>query len=387
MSNLDQKWLKAAIVGGLWASVEIIIGSFLHNIRMPMSGTILGANGVILLIAFDRHWREDGLIWRAGLITALMKSVSPSAVILGPMIGIISEAIFLEIGIRIFGRNYLGYIIGGILGIFSILIHKVVSLLILYGFDVVEIYSNVFRFAVKQIGIQGLVPFDALLILVLFYVAFGLFASIVGIRLTMTGPRLSVAKGYQITDLKRGGERSVHRLKQNYLLLILHVIAIPIVLFLFHRAGFYVVLPWAVIYVALVVVLYPQGLRRIRKPMFWIQLLILLFLSSLFFDGLPGWDSLFSVSGFEVGVQMAFRAVFIVASFSALSVELANPRLRKALELKGFDQLYLSLELAFASLPSIIEALPSPRFALLHPGVTFRLLLDHADRLLEEQRQ
>ena len=32
--ELDDLWVRAAVVGGLWASVEIIIGSFLHNARV-----------------------------------------------------------------------------------------------------------------------------------------------------------------------------------------------------------------------------------------------------------------------------------------------------------------------------------------------------------------
>ena len=100
--KLSPVWMKAAIVGGLWASVEIIVGSFLHNLRIPFSGTFLTMQGIMILIAFYRLWPERGLIWRAGLICALMKSVSPSSVILGPMSGIFFEAILLETGIRLF---------------------------------------------------------------------------------------------------------------------------------------------------------------------------------------------------------------------------------------------------------------------------------------------
>ena len=73
-------WLKAAVVGSLWGSVEIIVGSFFHNIRMPMSGTILAVLGISLLVAFGQIWKDKGLFWRAGLIAAMMKSGSPSAI-------------------------------------------------------------------------------------------------------------------------------------------------------------------------------------------------------------------------------------------------------------------------------------------------------------------
>jgi len=83
---LSQKWLKAAVIGSIWASVEIILGSFLHNLKIPFSGMILSFISVWLLISFLQLWKENSIILRAGIICALMKSISPSALILGPMI-------------------------------------------------------------------------------------------------------------------------------------------------------------------------------------------------------------------------------------------------------------------------------------------------------------
>jgi hypothetical protein len=85
-NRLNPIWLKAAVIGSLWASVEIVAGSFLHNLQVPFSGTILTAFAILLLSAFSRLWKESGIIWRAGIICALMKSISPSAVIIGPMV-------------------------------------------------------------------------------------------------------------------------------------------------------------------------------------------------------------------------------------------------------------------------------------------------------------
>ena len=110
---LSQKWLKAAVIGSIWASVEIILCSFLRNLKIPFSGMILSFISVWLLISFLQLWKENSIILRAGIICALMKSISPSALILGPMIGIITEAILIELFIFIFGKNLFGYMIGG----------------------------------------------------------------------------------------------------------------------------------------------------------------------------------------------------------------------------------------------------------------------------------
>ena len=113
-TELDNIWLKAAVVGGLWASFEIIVGSMLHNLHLPFSGTILAVFSVILMISFLQVWNIKGLIWRAGIICGLMKSLSPSAVILGPMTGIMLEALVMDLFIYLIGRNMLGYLLAGI---------------------------------------------------------------------------------------------------------------------------------------------------------------------------------------------------------------------------------------------------------------------------------
>ena len=155
MSNKQNDiWLKASVVGGLWASMEIIVGSFLHNTRLPFAGSILAFAGTILLIGFYQLWPQRGLIIRAGLITAIMKSVSPSAIILGPMTGIITEAALIELVIILLGNNFPSVAFAGVLSLSSALFHKIISVIILYGFNVITIYVNVINFALKQFDIK-----------------------------------------------------------------------------------------------------------------------------------------------------------------------------------------------------------------------------------------
>ena len=41
-AEIDEKWIKASIIGTIWAASEIVLGSFLHNLKVPFSGNILG---------------------------------------------------------------------------------------------------------------------------------------------------------------------------------------------------------------------------------------------------------------------------------------------------------------------------------------------------------
>jgi len=70
INPLSNRWLKASVLGCLWASSEIVFGSFLHNLRIPFTGIILTGIGIILLISVAHLWKENGLFWRAGLVCA-----------------------------------------------------------------------------------------------------------------------------------------------------------------------------------------------------------------------------------------------------------------------------------------------------------------------------
>jgi hypothetical protein len=177
---LKSIWLKAAVIGSIWASIEIILGSFLHNLKIPLSGMFLSFTGVWLLVSFQQVWKESGLIWRAGLICALMKSISPSAFILGPMIGIFTEALLIEFFVFIFGKNLAGYILGGVFAVLETIIHKLISLLILYGFNFIKILSDLYNFALKQIQLDHLDPFLLIGIITAFYIITGITGALLG---------------------------------------------------------------------------------------------------------------------------------------------------------------------------------------------------------------
>ena len=151
-NGLNSVWLKASVIGSLWASSEIILGSFLHNAHLPFSGTILTFIAVILLVGSSRYWKATGIIWRAGLICAVMKTISPSADIFGPMVSIAAEALILEAVVKVIGSNYTGFILGGGLAVSWSLFYKIINLIIIYGFNIIELYSKLYQFAVKQLN-------------------------------------------------------------------------------------------------------------------------------------------------------------------------------------------------------------------------------------------
>ena len=178
--DLDPRWIRAALLGSIWASTEIILGSFLHNVGIPFTGTVLAAIGTALAVAGSEVWGDRGLLWRSGLVCALMKSVSPSAVILGPMIGIMLEAGFLEAAVRLLGRNPVAYVLGGMLAVTTPLLQKLVSLVVVYGWDMARVYVSAFDAGARYLGITALGPVDVLFIFAALHGFIGIAAAVTG---------------------------------------------------------------------------------------------------------------------------------------------------------------------------------------------------------------
>ncbi|MBK6345636.1 MAG: hypothetical protein IPN08_05730 [Bacteroidales bacterium] len=382
----DERWIRAAVAGGLWAAVEIIIGSFLHNLRIPFAGSILSAFAVMLMISFHRLWPLRGLIWRAGLICALMKSVSPSALILGPMIGIMSEALLLELSLRIFGFNRTGYITGGILGVGSALVHKVVSILILYGTDIIEVYLNIYRFAVKQVGMPDADPWLVVIALVGVYFLVGIAAAVTGISIPLNNQVLLPGKE-DVVNGYSGSPFIVSARSFSLTLLSLHLVSLPLLIFIILKTGLptgaIAVMAWA----ALVYLKYPGVFRRFRKPVLWVQFLIIILIAAFFWERDCNFILCFSYEGFNAGLTMTLRALVVIMAFSAIGYELRNPVVRLFLEKRGLRNLYLAITVAFSALPYMVAQIPDAGKLIRHPGTAIagaltsaRIWLAHFER-------
>lgn len=368
---ISDLWVKAAVVGGLWASIEIIIGSFLHNARIPMAGSMLAFSGTVLLIGFYQLWPQRGLIIRAGLITAIMKSVSPSAFILGPMTGIMLEAVLLELMILLFGNNLFGLILAGIASVSSALMHKLINLLIFYGFDLIQIYVNIVNFALKQFGLQVAEPVQILVVMFVFYAVFGIVAAILGYYIgnKSLDLRQSNTELAPIEMKNRNAELfTVQTGKRKYIpLLIMHILAVPTGLYLLKVYGNYAGFLFIGIYIFVFGFYYRTSMRRLRKPVFWMQLVIIILLSALFWETDDRTQWWFSLEGLKIGLAMVARALFIVTAFTAISVELYNDKVRNFLFNVGFGRFYQAVGMAFGALPIMISLLPTSKEILKNP--------------------
>jgi len=382
--QLSITWLKAAVLGCLWASSEIVLGSFLHNLHVPFSSIFLTSIGVVLIVSISYKWKDKGLIWRAGLICALMKSVSPSAVIFGPMIAIMSEAFLLEFAIRVIGRNMMGFMVGSLLAMSWNFFQKIANYLIYYGFNIVDLYASMVKYAEKQLHMHFDTVWMPIIILWIFYLFFGVLSAGIGIYIGKTAsaksiPMLSADKR-RMADIKAKSKTP----DTNYSLwwLAFNFAGMISALLFMNYTG---IAWWFNVGIVLIVIWamrYKSALRPLMKPKFWIFFVAITMLSSFLFAKFQS-DELSITDGLLVGLQMNFRAAIMIVGFSVVGKELSNPVIRNFFIRTSFRQLPLALEVAFETLPFVIANLPSVKDIFRKPVSVIRQIGAQSEYWLE----
>jgi nucleoside-triphosphatase THEP1 len=387
-NELGEKWIKASIIGTLWAASEIVLGSFLHNLKIPLSGNVLTAIGIIILISVSYTWKEKGLFWRAGIICAIMKTMSPSAVIFGPMIAIFSEAALLEISVRILGRTIAGYLLGAMLAMSWNLFQKIANFIIFYSFNIVDLYTNLIKFAQKQLNIQSDIVWLPPIFLLILYCIFGLVSAFIGIRI---GRKiLKQPAGYRsvsnINSFSANQNKRNSGFNYSMIWLFTDIILIIGSLVLLNYTSLIFWSPSIIVVVSIWAFRYNRALRQLSKPKFWIIFVLITMLAAFVFSrvtsGSNSWEQ-----GLLLGLQMNFRAVIIIIGFSVLGTELYNPVIREFFLKTSFKQLPLALELSFESLPSMIANIPEFKTIVKDPVSVFYNIISQVDFRLAEIRR
>ncbi len=364
--DLDPLWLQAAAVGSLWAAAEIIIGSALHNLHIPLGGLVLSAGAVCLLVAIYHLRPQPGVIMRAGLICALMKALSPSAIILGPMVAILMESFLLEGIIRLLGANPLGYMIGGALAVSWSLVHKLASLFIIYGPHIMELYVRLFQYAARQFGLSGYQELPWYLLWGLFSLSLfsGAGSALLGMYLGTLARRLPAQA---LSPLNRPCIPTNVSLRKDFHLglLLFHFLILVLGLAFLERLPLLLSSLLVFIYASLILWRYREALKPLKRPGFWLILFSLTLLAGLFLGKVETLGSSWSRQGLKIGFEMTLRALLMVMVFRALSIELRHPRLRRWFENHGFSSLSQTLPLAFEALPMMAASLSEARGKIL----------------------
>jgi len=387
-SRLPEVWLKASVLGSLWASVEIVAGAFLHNFRLPFAGAVLAAIGSALLIGAHQIWPERGLFWRAGIICALMKSVSPSAVILGPMVGIFFESLLLEAATRFLGRSYPAYLLGAALAVSWTFIQRLANALIQFGASIVNLYVNVLEFATRNLGVHHLDPVGLLAVILAAHTAIGMtvaiFAVTVGRR--VQGRAAAVNPDAHRFDGPYHGFRLEAGVRFSSPLLAVNVGGLIAGLWLLNRNHLCAASAYVAAYSAWVAWRYRRSLRRLARARLWFELAVVTIVSGFLLGNLEAGTIRWTSAGMLAGVAMTMRAWLMTAAFAAIGVELRNPRIVDWFARQHLRTLSEALSVAFQALPFFVASLSDGRRWIREPVVALSALLLRAEAWLRSYR-
>lgn len=387
-AQLNEKWIKASILGTIWASSEIVLGSFLHNLRVPFSGNILTAIALIILISASYKWKEHGLFWRAGVICALLKTMSPSAVIFGPMIAIFSESVLLELSTRLLGRTVPGFILGSALAMSWNLFQKIFNFIIFYGYNIVEVYTNLMKYAEKQLFLKFDAVWAPLVLLLIFYALFGVFSAIIGIR---TGKKIVSNPLSNSNFIHTSNNHFFRKQKHNgfnhsKFWLMLNVVLIAGTLFLVGRIHFAIWAALVFVIATVWAVRYKRALRQIARPRLWIFFVAITMVTAFVLTRMQ-LEPVSASEAIQTGIEMNLRAIILIMGFTVLGTELYNPAIREYFGKTYFRQLPAALELSLDSLPVMIANTPNVKTILRNPVTVVHHLIGYAESRLNEIRQ
>jgi len=146
-----------AVFGALWGLSEITLGSVLHAIDLPLSGMALSIVGGMLLCIGRLFVPRRGSSLFIGVIAMILKLFSIGSVVLGPMVGILMEALVAELLLDLFPRPSLPAFLAACMGCsLWTVVHPFFTGLVFFGrsmfivwLDLLDAGSQLFRLPVQ----------------------------------------------------------------------------------------------------------------------------------------------------------------------------------------------------------------------------------------------
>jgi hypothetical protein len=144
-----------AVFGALWGLVEISLGALLKTLNIPLSGVVLSAIGLTIALVGRAFVPRRGSTLFIGVIATLLKLFSLGGVILGPMVGILTEALVAEVVLSLVGKpRRSGFVLAGALGVAWVLLQPFVTGPLLFGRTVFTVWLDLLDRGNQLLGLD-----------------------------------------------------------------------------------------------------------------------------------------------------------------------------------------------------------------------------------------
>jgi hypothetical protein len=166
-----------AVFGTLWGISEMSLGSVLKSLNVPFSGAVLAAIGLTIALVGRVFVPQKGSTLFIGVIAMLLKLFSLGGVIIGPMVGIFSEALVAEIALSLLGRpRLLSSMLAGALGVTWTLVQPFVTGPLLFGRTLFVVWLDLLDTGNRFLGLSVNAALWIILALLSIYLVLGALA-------------------------------------------------------------------------------------------------------------------------------------------------------------------------------------------------------------------
>ena len=177
MKLTTRELVTIAVFGTLWGMVEITLGTVLKSLNIPLSGVLLSTIGLLVALVGRVFVPRRGATLFIGVIAALLKLFSLGGVVVGPMIGILGEALVAEMALSIAGKpRRIGFIVAGALGVVWPLAQPFITNPLLYGRTLFTVWLDLIDSGSRLFGLPSQAALAIVLALAALHAIVGLVA-------------------------------------------------------------------------------------------------------------------------------------------------------------------------------------------------------------------
>lgn len=164
MKFTTRELVTLAVFGALWGFVEMSLGSVFHAIDLPLSGMALAVIGVMVACIGRLFVPKRGSTIFVGVIAMVLKLFSLGSAVVGPMVGILAEALIAEVILSIFSKPSMPAFVFACAGAaLWTLVQPFVTGVLLFGRNLLVIWLDVLDMGTRVFGI----PYQAALWIVI----------------------------------------------------------------------------------------------------------------------------------------------------------------------------------------------------------------------------
>lgn len=144
-----------AVFGAIWGAIEMTLGSYLHVLNVPQTGTILAAVGAAMLVVGRSFVPKQGATLLTGIVALFIKMFSLGGIVINPMIGIFMESLLVEVGLGAKGIGRMRCILAGAMGTSWVIVHPFITQGIMAGWGLARVYMWLVEGGARLLGIPS----------------------------------------------------------------------------------------------------------------------------------------------------------------------------------------------------------------------------------------